>query len=457
MAGYLSLFFDDSSTQLPSETLDQAKSQIFSNYKKVFRKPHPQEKRDLQQQIENRILTEIEGQLQQGNVQGEANLGSIQYWDVSVGAAMAALDKSLSMVEKVNIVLDRIELIQNTLSNAISTSGGKISQNLVEQMKKDKEILAGIAQQFSGQMSEDSFRGAFFGALKGAVAKAQGSIHEAAVALAAAGAKAKVEKELAETNQKCRLIVEATGGRLIEGSAFSDKENLGRVNNAKNDITVAMEDGNGHIIWSTGISLKSTSSSTPQMVKVMEQSLGTLLNKIYAEGNYINWAGALGTGDWSGTRVGIGALAQKQNVTTSGAELAEAWKTAVYNAIYSQVIDMFSGVSSGGILNNAQYLIINATPIAMYDIFSRLEMIQNPAKLDSIQGLTITGKMAAISRQDLVSKNVNAFVRTTEKTDSSAARIERSTKAWSEIHQSLMSKKIKISLNYASLYGGTTR
>lgn len=79
MAGYLSLFFDDSSIQLPSETLDQAKNQIFSNYKRVFRKPHPQEKRDLQQQIENRILTEIEGQLQQGNVQGEANVGSIQY------------------------------------------------------------------------------------------------------------------------------------------------------------------------------------------------------------------------------------------------------------------------------------------------------------------------------------------------------------------------------------------
>lgn len=118
---------------------------------------------------------------------------------------------------------------------------------------------------------------------------------------------------------------------------------------------------------------------------------------------------------------------------------------------------MFSGAGSGGILNNAQYLIINATPVAMYDIFSKLEMIQNPAKLDSIQGLTITGKMAAISRQDLVSKNVNAFVRATEKTDSSVARIERSTKAWSEIHQSLMSKKIKISLNYASLYGGATR
>lgn len=190
-------------------------------------------------------------------------------------------------------------------------------------MHQDRQILGGIAKRFDAGMSEDSFKGAFFGSLAGAIKKAQGSIHEAAAALAAAGAKEKIEKELIKANQQYRLIVEATGGKLTEDSALRGREGLGKVNNAKNDLTIAMTDGNGQIVWSTGISLKSTSSSTPQTVRIMQVSLSTLLNKIYDEQTYINLAGALGKGDWAGSRKGIAALAQQKEITTSGAELAE--------------------------------------------------------------------------------------------------------------------------------------
>ena len=71
MSGYLSLFYDDSSAQLPSTNLEQAKSEIFKNYKKVFHKPNPKDKEDLEYQLTNRILSEIAGELQQGNAQGE--------------------------------------------------------------------------------------------------------------------------------------------------------------------------------------------------------------------------------------------------------------------------------------------------------------------------------------------------------------------------------------------------
>lgn len=112
---------------------------------------------------------------------------------------------------------------------------------------------------------------------------------------------------------------------------------------------------------------------------------------------------------------------------------------------------MFSG--SGGILNNAQYLIINATPISMYEIFSKLQSIQNPNSLESIQGLNLGGKMSAINRADLVKKNVAAFRRG----DPAVSRVERSSQAWSDIYNILTQKKITISLNYASLFGTATR
>lgn len=77
MAGYLSLFYDDSSSKLPSQSLEQAKNEIFKNYQKVFRKPNPKDKRDLQDQITNQILTEMSAYLQQGNLEGEAEKSDV--------------------------------------------------------------------------------------------------------------------------------------------------------------------------------------------------------------------------------------------------------------------------------------------------------------------------------------------------------------------------------------------
>lgn len=457
MAGYISLFFDDSSIPFPSTTLEEAKGQIFSNYRKVFKTFNPKNKRDLQTMLTNEILKEMESQLQQGNIQGESGKSNpIKYWDVSVGAAMGVLDKNVSMLDKINMTLKQISNIQITLSNAITAGRGIINQNLIEQMEQDIIILENIAAKFNGGMSEDSFRSAFFGALRGAIAKAQGSIHESAAALASVSAKQKAEKILREKNKEYKVIIESTGGKLIEDSQLLDNtKELNSINNPKNDMIIAVKDGDGNIVWSTGLSLKSTSSVTPTQVKIMEQSLSTLLNKVFTEENYLNWAGALGYGDWAGTRKGIGVLAKERGVSTSNHVLVQEWKKVVLSAIYSQVIEMFAG-SGGDIFNNAQYLIINATPIPMREIFEKLESIQNPNKLDSIKGLTISGKEAALNRTSFAQKNVNAFVRTDE-SNKNEARIERSSKAWTDIMSELKSKKIRISLNYASLYGGATR
>jgi hypothetical protein len=137
--------------------------------------------------------------------------------------------------------------------------------------------------------------------LKGAVAAAQGSVHEAASAIAAAEAKQKIEKELKETNENIRIIVESTGGSLSSDLAESFEKSgisAGLANNAKSDLTIAVTDGNGVVLWTTGISLKSTSSKTPSLVKIMTQSVSTLLNKVYpSEEYYLNVAAGLGIGD----------------------------------------------------------------------------------------------------------------------------------------------------------------
>ena len=86
----------------------------------------------------------------------------------------------------------------------------------------------------------------------------------------------------------------------------------------------------------------------------MEQSLTTLLNKVYTEEQYLNVAAGLGLRDWAGTRKGIGALAKQNKISLESNTLTEAWKTMIYNAIYTELINMFTG--TGTALNNVQYL-----------------------------------------------------------------------------------------------------
>lgn len=462
MAGYISLFFEDSRLPIPNEQLSQSKEQIYTNYKNIFRNPNnTQEKNDLRDFIENQILQGINSSLQQGNTQGEAlKEDPIKYWDISIGTAIGVVKSASNLLDQISNVINYISFVQNTLSDAISKSRGLISQSLIDQMNQNKQSLVNIAARFNSDMTEDSFKGAFWGALIGAIAAAQGSIHEAASAIAAVQAKQKIEKELVNTNNQIKIIVEATGGKLDADSAlmqsFKDSNiEIGRANNAKNDLTIAAVDGNGKIIWNTGISLKSTSSRNPTLVKIMEQSLTTLLNKVYTEEQYLNVAAGLGLRDWAGTRKGIGALAKENKISLESSSLTEAWKTMIYNAIYVELINMFAG--TGTALNNVQYLIVNAQPHAMYEIFEKLESIKLSAKNDfSIPGIEISGASNAAKRLIYLQKNIDAFVKADEE-NRVDARIQRSTSVWTDVYSSLSSQKIKISLKYAQLFAGATR
>lgn len=464
MAGYISLFFEDSRIPLSNENLEEVKNQIYSNYKTAFRNPKElQEKDDLRSFIENEILQGVNSSLQQGNTKGESNKDDpIKYWDVSIGAAIQAMKSANDLLEQIQNVMEYISFAQTTISDAISKSQGLISQSLINQMEQNKQSLAKIAARFDSSMTEDSFKGAFWGALIGAIAAAQGSIHEAAGAVAAVQAKQRVEQELIDANNQIKIIVEATGGKLDSDSALmqSFKENnidVGRSNNGKNDLTIAAVDGNGKIIWSTGISLKSTSSSNPTLVKIMEQHLTTLLNKVYLQEQYLNMAAGLGLRDWAGTTKGIGALAKENKISLNSAAITNAWKNMVYNAIYIELINMFMG--TGEALNNAQYLVINAQPHSMYEIFEKLEQAGAVAKKNNfnIPGIEIAGIQKAIKRLTYLQANIDNFVKA-NKENRADARIERSSATWSDVYSLLEAQKIKISLKYTELFGkGSTR
>ena len=76
-------------------------------------------------------------------------------------------------------------------------------------------------------------------------------MHEAASAIAAAEAKKKIEKELAERNEDIRIIVESTGGSLSSDLTQALEQsglNAGLANNAKSDLTIAVTDGNGTVL-----------------------------------------------------------------------------------------------------------------------------------------------------------------------------------------------------------------
>ena len=71
--GYISLFFDDSTTSLPNEELEKSKEQIFTNYKNAMRRPgSEEEKQDLRDFVDNQILQGVNEALQRGNAQGES-------------------------------------------------------------------------------------------------------------------------------------------------------------------------------------------------------------------------------------------------------------------------------------------------------------------------------------------------------------------------------------------------
>ena len=100
----------------------------------------------------------------------------------------------------------------------------------------------------------------------------------------------------------------------------------------------------------------------------------------------------------------------------------------IYAAIYSQVVDMFTGF--GGALNDIRYLVINSKAIPMNDLFSILQKMQNPNQLTSIQGIEISGAIAAAKRDEYVNLNRQAFkIPSYDYPTTMDARIGRSTQA----------------------------
>lgn len=466
MAGYLSLFFDDARQALPQLSLSQAKQDIYDNYVNVFHAPNLQEQEDIRVITQNTILSQIKQQLQIGVEEGQAKNTNIAYWDINMQAAVAHIKQGTTEIEKVSKAIEYIGKIQTEISNALEKGQGIVSSDIITQLESNKKSLQELASSFGARVADRGLDSAIYGSLRGAVSRAQGALHETAVAVAGAVAEQYVNQEFDKANQGYKVIVEQTGGTLradsrIKAAAEKSKLDLGNANNAKNDLTIViLDNGTGQVIWHSGLSLKSTASANPKLVHIMSFSITTLLNKTYSTESYLNLAGALGEGDWAGSSKGIGKLAKQHNVTTSGAVLANTWKNIIYNSIYTQLIDMFSGLGHSGILNNAQYLLINATPISMYAIFEKLKTLASSRKNVSdysMPGIKIEGIKNAINRAALARQNVQAFVRLKGGITPAEARIERSSEAWKNIYSSLESAKIHISLKYADLGLGLTK
>ena len=468
--GYISLFFEDSRYELLQELdkdktyqlVSDAKNQIWKNYKNRFQqKTDLNDRYDLQSFVDNTILNEISSNLTE---QSQKQMKDpVEYWGVSIGQAYGILKKCSSLTQEISETIKFIQNAQNIIADALSACNGIVDQSLINQLKQERNTLIKIANRFGNVSSEDSFKGLFWGSLQGTLSEAQGTLHEIASVIAATSGKHLVEKELAETNMDLQVIVEATGGKvnfdsqLMQALVENDIE-TGRTVNAKNDLTIAVKDGNGKVIWTTGISLKSTGAKSPNLVKIFKTPLTSMLNKKYNQEHYLNMAAGLGVNDWAGTRKGIAGLAKQNSISTSSTDITNSWKNMIYITLYEQLIDMFNG--EGMALNNAQYLIVNSQVHAMYDIFSVLEQAQTGASIFSITGLEISGlgsDHGANLRADIVNKNINAFKRIGKGLSLADARISRSTSVWEYAYNKLKSTEIQISLKYNSLFTADTR
>ena len=458
--GYISLFFEDSGISLPTEDILQVKNQIFNNYKNRFNMTDLSIEKDLQTFINNELLNEISKELTIEN-----NYPNIDYWNINVGTAYQLLKKASQDIDsKVTTTLNYMASVYNTLSDIISRSNGMINNVLLNQIKQEKKTMENIANKFSYGMSEDSFKSAFFGSLMGVLRQAQGTVHEAAFCVAAISAKRKLEQALNDTNLNIQVSVEATGGKVEKDSQLaqdlvSSNFALGNLSNAKNDFTIVITNDGGKVLWTSGLSLKSTSSKNPNLIHIVDVSLTTLLNKKYDQNQYLNFAAGLGVKDWEGTSVGIAGLAKQKKIKMPTTQIDNYWKTIIYNTLYEQLINLFAG--SGDILNNIQYLVINAKVIPMYQIFSLLENNKNndPFSISgiSISGLGQNGNKAIQLRRNIVQQHVNSFIRARNGKTPQEARIERSASIWDKAYKTLENTKISISLKYSQLFNKNTK
>lgn len=456
---YLSLFFDDSGQNIANIILQESKDKIYSNYKNKFH-ANMSTQQDFQNIINNTLLGKVSEILSVEN-----NLGMPAYWDVNMGMAHAAINKVSTEAEKVSQALKYISSVQQELSSAIEMGKGIIPRDLNGTLEKAIAALERVAASFNNKVANKGFDAAFYGAYQGAIRYAQGAIHEAAAIIGAAISQDYVNEELHKTNSQLSVSVIASGGTFIESGELTTAANksglkLGMPSGNKNDLTIIISDkGSGEIIWTDGVSLKSTTAANPNLVHIVSTNMQTILNKVYDQQTYLNFAAALGQGDWAGTYKGIGGIAKNKGISTTGAELNENWKNIVYDAIYSQIINFFGGFANGGILNNAQYLIINRQVVPMYSLFAKLEAYKNiKAQTDTaISGIKIEGAKNAINRMLYVQKNIDAFKQGKTREASEEVSIERSGEAWKMVSQQLANAKISISLKWAELGLGMTK
>lgn len=458
--GYISLFFEDSGYKIPQEDIKQVKSNIWDSYKaRSF--IDPEDKENIEVFTYNKLMQEMESQL---SIKGQQQLSNpIEYWNISVGAMYQAIDKEADLLTQISQANDFISNSYISISNAIEQSKGLIPDSLLKELESVKASLEKIANKFGGNISEPGFKGAYWGSLRGCILRAQGCVHEVASAIAAKTAKDKVNKEFAKTGQDIQIFVAATGGNAkldpeLMAALEENDINPGRTANSKNDLTFYAKDGNGKVIWISGVSLKSTSANHPEKVHIASSQLTTLLNKYFSNNQeeYLNLACGLAVGDIENARWKIKELAEnrKNALTITNTQLNDSWRKITYAAIYSQILDMFAGF--GTALNNIQYVIINSKAIPILHVFQKLEELNNQKKVgwNYIKGIEIAGIKAASRRDNLVYMHKTYFKSPGESGlfTSDQMRIERSKDTWSNIYSTLQGTKISISLKYNQIF-----
>lgn len=458
--GYISLFFEDSGYEIPQEDIKQVKSNIWDNYKaRSF--IDPEDKENIEVFTYNKLMQEMESQL---SIKGQQQLSNpIEYWNISAGAMYQAIDKEADLLTQISQANDFISNTYTSISNALEQSKGLVSDSLLEELKSVKASLEKIADKFGGDITESGFRGAYWGSLRGCILRAQGCVHELASAIAAKTAKDKVNKEFAKVGQDIQIFVAATGGNAkldpeLMAALEENNINTGRTANSKNDLTFYAKDGNGKVIWVSGVSLKSTSANHPEKVHITSSQLTTLLNKYFSNNQeeYLNLACGLAVGDIENARWNIKELAEnrKKALTITNTQLNDSWRKMTYAAIYSQILDMFAGF--GTALNNIQYIIINSKAIPILHVFQKLEELNNQKKVgwNYIKGIEISGIEAASRRDNLVYMHKTYFKSPGESGlfTSDQMRIERSKDAWSGIYSTLQGTKISISSKYNQIF-----
>ena len=466
--GYISLFFEDSGYELVTqEDLNGAKQKIWSDYKERFRNPNSLTQQNFQNIVDNVILQNLSSMLTMQNMSQQTD--PIEYWGISMGQAVGIVKGCSTLLEQKKKIKEYAENAHSIIADSIKNCNGLISQPLIEQLENLQNRLESFCTDVDNAGNQDTFDKIFWKAIRSTFKEAQGAIHETAAVVASATAKQQAEAMFANANKDLKISIEHVGKKFDEDSEFGkalleNNIDLGRTSEPKSDLVIMVRDGNGKILWTTGISLKATSSKDPTFVQIKSKTLAllSLLATKYDKERIFNSSSGLGLNDeWDDDRRGIKKLAKSNQISLDSALLVESWKNMIYNTLYSEILNLFGG--TGGALNDAQYLIINSRVISMYDIFNNLEIFQfsnnDPYAIKGLQIEGLGGKTdrGASIRHKLAQKNKDFFKKSAKGFSPQERRLERSRNIWQEAQSTLQSTKIGIKLNYAQLFGLSTR